>query len=200
MGSSSSDMNMDMDGMNMTSSNGSFSSSSMSMTMAMVFNTNLKTALYSNSWTPENAAAYTGTILFLIMLAVLFRVLLAGKSILEARWLETEMNRRYVVVQGKLPLAEKIARDEMATRMTLTENGVEEDVLVVERKNKPIRPWRLSVDPLRAALDTLLAAVGYFLMLAVMTVNAGYFLAVLGGTFLGSLIVGRYYTGTGGEH
>lgn len=29
-------------------------------------------------------------------------------------------------------------------------------------------------------------------MLAVMTMNLGYFLAVLGGTFLGELMVGRY--------
>ena len=29
-------------------------------------------------------------------------------------------------------------------------------------------------------------------MLAVMTMNVGYFLSVLGGTFLGSLVLGRY--------
>lgn len=29
-------------------------------------------------------------------------------------------------------------------------------------------------------------------MLAVMTMNVGYFLSALGGTFLGSLIFGRY--------
>lgn len=29
-------------------------------------------------------------------------------------------------------------------------------------------------------------------MLAVMTFNVGYFMSVLGGTFLGSLLLGRY--------
>lgn len=29
-------------------------------------------------------------------------------------------------------------------------------------------------------------------MLGVMTMNVGYFMSVLGGTFLGSLLVGRY--------
>jgi hypothetical protein len=33
-------------------------------------------------------------------------------------------------------------------------------------------------------------------MLGVMTMNVGYFLAVLGGTFLGSLLVGRFYSTT----
>jgi hypothetical protein len=31
-------------------------------------------------------------------------------------------------------------------------------------------------------------------MLAVMTMNVGYFLSVLGGVFLGSLAIGRYTT------
>lgn len=35
-------------------------------------------------------------------------------------------------------------------------------------------------------------------MLAVMTMNVGYFLSVLGGVFLGSLAVGRY--GSSVEH
>ncbi len=30
-------------------------------------------------------------------------------------------------------------------------------------------------------------------MLAVMTMNVGYFLSVLAGTFVGSLLVGRYF-------
>jgi copper transporter 1 len=32
-------------------------------------------------------------------------------------------------------------------------------------------------------------------MLAVMTMNVGYFISVLGGVFIGSLIVGRYTIG-----
>ena len=32
-------------------------------------------------------------------------------------------------------------------------------------------------------------------MLAVMTMNVGYFMSILGGTFVGSLAVGRHSTG-----
>jgi hypothetical protein len=38
----------------------------------------------------------------------------------------------------------------------------------------------------------------FYSMLAVMTMNVGYFLSVLGGTFLGSLLVGRFAVAT--EH
>lgn len=34
-------------------------------------------------------------------------------------------------------------------------------------------------------------------MLAVMTMNLGYFLSILGGTFLGSLAIGRYAANAG---
>lgn len=54
------------------------------------------------------------------------------------------------------------------------------------------RPWRFSTDGPRALLDVVVVGVGYLMMLAVMTMNVGYFMSILGGTFLGSLIVGRY--------
>ncbi|KAI1212713.1 Ctr copper transporter [Annulohypoxylon truncatum] len=172
-----------MDGMNMSHSTG----------MHMVFQNSKTTSLYSESWTPSSAGAYAGTIIFLIILGVVFRLLLAGKALAEERWLDAEMKRRYVVVQGKLPVAEQVSTDSLGKKMTLTENGVEEEVVVVQKKKSHLRPWRMSVDPVRAILDTCIAAASYFLMLAVMTMNVGYFMAVLAGTFVGSLLVGRFY-------
>lgn len=150
-----------MDGMG--SDNGGGMEMSHSTVMHMVFQNSMATSLYSDAWTPSTEGAYAGTIIFLIILGIVFRLLLAGKALAEERWLDAEMKRRYVVVQGKIPVAEQISTDSLSKKMTLTENGVEEDVLVVQKKKSHLRPWRMSVDPVRAILDTCIAGVSYLL-------------------------------------
>ncbi|KAF7558917.1 hypothetical protein G7046_g5238 [Stylonectria norvegica] len=164
--------------------------------MSVVFQTQKNTPLYSNSWTPSSAGAYAGTCIFLVVLTIIGRGLLAFKTVQEARWLDQEARRRYVAVAGKMPLAEQVAADRDAKQMTLSENGLEETVMVVERRHGAARPWRFSVDPLRACIDTAIVGIGYLLMLAVMTLNVGYFMSVLAGVFVGSLAVGRLTLGT----
>jgi len=166
--------------------------------MMSVFQNIRATPLYSTAWTPTTTGAYAGTCIFLIVLAVLFRGLLAAKWWQENRWLDRELNRRFVVVNGKAPLAENLSRDSLAKHgnAVLSENGVEENVVVVKKRTFGPRPWRLSVDPVRAVIDTVIAGVGYLLMLAVMSMNVGYFISILAGTFVGSLLVGRFITAT----
>jgi len=161
-----SDMDMDMPGMSGDSS--SAGAATAAMTMQSVFQTVRETPLYSLSWTPTSVGSYAGTCIFLIILAALLRGLLAAKAYLEARWLDRELDRRYVVVAGagRPPLAQRLSQDSAAVKrqlVVLSENGVEEDVVVVERKGGGVRPWRVSVDPVRALLDVVIAGVGYLL-------------------------------------
>ncbi|KAL8770584.1 MAG: hypothetical protein Q9194_005128 [Teloschistes cf. exilis] len=120
-------------------------------------------------------------------------ILAAGKYFLERRWLDQELNRRYVAVRGIPTEAERIDSDMDSKDVSLiSERGVEERVRVVRNIRRTIPPWRLTVDLPRAAYATVMAGVGYLLMLAVMTLNVGYFLSVLGGTFLGEVALGRF--------
>ncbi|CRK19364.1 putative copper transporter crmD like protein [Verticillium longisporum] len=162
------------------------------MGMMVIFQNMIQTSLYSEAWTPNSVGTYAATCIFLIVLASLLRVMLAGKALLEQRWLDQELKRRYVVVADKNTLGQQLSSDSLAKQMVISENGREENVTVVQRKHGLTRPWRFSVDPVRALLDTVIAGVGYLLMLAVMSMNVGYFLSVLGGVFLGSIAVGRY--------
>ncbi|KAI3528703.1 ctr copper transporter [Colletotrichum paranaense] len=188
---------MDMGSGTMNDTHGS-TGSSMSMMMMTIFQTSLKTPLYTEAWTPNSVGTYAATCIFLIFLAFGLRSMLALKSIQEKRWLDKDFKRRYVSVNGKLGMAGKMSTDSMAKQMVLSENGLEENVTVVQKGHGIWRPWRFSVDPVRAVIDTAIAGVGYLLMLAVMTMNVGYLLSVLGGVFLGSLAVGRF--ATMGEH
>jgi len=166
----------------------------------MVFTTSHHTPLYGAGWTPTTAGGYAGSCIFLVFLAILLRLLFAGKALLEQRWSIAARNRRYVRVHGRTTEAGRIDQDPDAkTGSLITVNGVEENVKVVVAKSE-FMPFRLSVDVPRAALTTVIAAVAYLLMLAVMTYNVGYFLSILLGVFLGDLAVGRYAEHDGHFH
>lgn len=152
---------MDMSGMDMSSMTNS--SSTTMMTMMVAFQNDFDTPLYSMAWTPNSIGTYAATCLFLIALAAIFRGLFALKAIQESRWLDQEMNRRFVVVNGQLPMHENLSQENLKQNMVLSANGIEEQVMVVKKKTTEARPWRASVDPLRAVIDTIIAGVGYLL-------------------------------------
>ncbi|KAK8216069.1 Ctr copper transporter-like protein [Phyllosticta capitalensis] len=163
--------------------------------MRMTFFASSNTPLYSDQWTPHTVGQYAATCIFLIALAVAWRALFAAKSILEERWLAQALQRRYVVVAGQTPESERIKQEPSSNPGTLTVNGVEQRVMVTQQQIKGPQPWRFSVDLPRALLATVIAGVGWLLMLAIMTLNVGYFMSILGGTFLGEVLVGRYVQG-----
>ncbi|PWY83443.1 copper transporter family protein [Aspergillus heteromorphus CBS 117.55] len=176
-----------------TSTSTSMSSMSTSMTMNMVFTNTHTTPLFSTQWTPTTSGSYAGTCVFLIILAILARVLVAFKALMERHWLDAHLNRRYVAVAGKSPEAGRIDTDPEAKVASLvTAQGVEEKVRVVRTVTHAPLPWRFSVDLPRALIFLVITGVSYLLMLAVMTMNVGYFCSVLTGAFLGELAVGRF--------
>ncbi|KAF8849425.1 hypothetical protein BDZ45DRAFT_604404 [Acephala macrosclerotiorum] len=160
---------------------------------SVTFGVSATTPLYLSHWAPSTTGQYAGTCIFIIALAAIFRGLLAFKAIQQRRWTDAEFNSREMVRAGRTKKEGDDAwRESDRKTLVLSANGVEENVIVVAKKVAKRAPWRLTVDLPRALLDTLIAFVGYLLMLAVMTTNVGYFFSVLGGTYLGSVILGRY--------
>ncbi|CAF9931013.1 MAG: hypothetical protein GOMPHAMPRED_005793 [Gomphillus americanus] len=165
----------------------------MSNNMNMVFYSSTTTPLYGSLWTPTSTGSYAGTCLFLITLAVLFSALRTAGYIMDKRNIDIARNRRYIIVAGQPTISEQTALNpDKKEAVLISEQGAEETVRVVTKKTRTIMPWRLSTDLPRALLNTAIAGVGYLLMLAVMTMNIGYFCSVLAGVFISELALGRF--------
>ncbi|KAI5917486.1 Ctr copper transporter family-domain-containing protein [Camillea tinctor] len=167
----------------MDMSSSSSSSSSIMMTsakMAMVFFQSATTPLYSLAWTPTSQGSYAGTCIFLIMLGVAHRTFVALRSAL----LSSSPEFRRAATKESFS-------DEDAYRNS------PEDVGHRLRSHWAGRPFRIATETTRAVLEVIISGIGYLLMLAVMTMNVGYFLSVLGGIFLGTFIAGRFEVGHG---
>ena len=137
-------------------------SSMMSMSDAiMVFYSSTTTPLYISSWNPKDSGHYAATCVFLIALTATFRGLFAFKVFLEQRWLDEGVQRRYVVIGERLK--DETMRDNNRETLVLSANGIEEEVVVVTRRQCETRPWRISRDGPRAVLDTIIVGVGYLL-------------------------------------
>lgn len=139
--------------------------SSMTSMRTMVFTTNQDTPLYSSAWTPTSPTQYAGACIFLILLAILGRCLIASKAIAERRWLAVARNRRYVEVAGRTSESSlDYQGPESKAVSLLAAEGIQEPVKIVGRVTPPIpQPWRFSVDLPRALLFLCVAAVGYLL-------------------------------------
>ncbi|KAK9462315.1 Ctr copper transporter family-domain-containing protein [Lipomyces oligophaga] len=193
MGSSSTTDAMDsMSGMDMgataTSSSMDMSSTSSSMDMSsssmssMAFHSNVGDYLFASGWTPSTHGQYAGTCIFLIVLAMIYRLQTVFKSRLQS----------YLLQRARFNALTPSTED--------VELSSGEKSLAVYRPTPPrslfdfsnVRPWRVSVDVPLAILQLIMAGTSYLLMLAAMTYNIGYFFSIIGGFMLGELVFGRF--------
>ena len=152
-----------MSSMNMGDSSSS-SSSSMSHSMPMAFTNDHSTPLFSSQWAPSTAGEYAGTCIFLIVLAIISRMLYAYHHVLESKWHDRAIHRRYIHVAGEN--TEGLPATEKSDEATLTVRGMDERVKVIRTPTQAglqITPWRFSTDLPRAGIYTVQAGVGYLL-------------------------------------
>ncbi|RMZ74288.1 Ctr copper transporter [Pyrenophora seminiperda CCB06] len=141
-------------------------STAMSMSsMSMTFFTSTSTPLFALSWKPSTAGQYAGTCIFLIILSALFRALVA---------IRFNLFKVLAIIKDR--------RDEQGAYGYGRKCGMEQET----------RRWRADEAVWIAGADVVLAGVSYLLMIAVMTMNVGYFISVLAGIFLGSLMFGHF--------
>jgi hypothetical protein len=139
------------------------------MSMSMVFTTDHSTPLFSSQWTPTSTGSYAGTCIFLIVLAIISRLLQAYRHVLEIKWHDKAVQRRYIVLAGETAEQRErqmgLSNAEKTEEATLTARGVDEQVRVLRtsRKGLEAQPWRFSTDLPRACVFTVFAGVSYLL-------------------------------------
>lgn len=123
------------------------STGTMSMSMAdmsMVFFTSDSTPLYSSAWIPSTAGQYAGTCIFLILLSIIFRALLAFRTHLPTL-LAWNTRRRETSILHK-------------------DDSIEDGIDDVDLPPRPMRrPWKINEAVVWAVTDTVLAGVSYLL-------------------------------------
>ena len=152
----------------MSMGDSSSSSSSMSHAMPMAFTNDHSTPLYSSQWAPSTTGHYAGTCIFLIVLAIISRMLVAYHHVLESKWHDLAIHRRYIHVAGDSSDGERqgLPASEKNDEATLTVRGMDERVKVIRTPTQAglqITPWRFSTDLPRACIFTVQAGVAYLL-------------------------------------
>ncbi|KAI1767775.1 Ctr copper transporter family-domain-containing protein [Hypoxylon sp. FL1150] len=151
---SSTAMDMDMDMDTDTSSTMMTSAS-----MAMVFFQSVTTPLYSSGWTPQGTGSYAGTCIFLIVLGLVHRILIALRSVVfdSSSSSSSASTRRaqktissdsddYPGSSSELELAGSRVRTEW--------NG---------------HPFRMATETARACLEVVISGIGYLLYVNVVS-------------------------------
>lgn len=150
--------------------------------MVMTFHTSPSTPLFTTTWAPSSSGAYAGTIVFLIVLGVIHRALVAHKAIQERVWLARDSQRSIIVASPDTETTETrndksaLGKEGVVTGSSLGSSSADSVVsngpTDVAKKAKAdelskrmgwSRAWRWSVDLPRAALTTLVSGVGYLL-------------------------------------
>ncbi|KAJ5256537.1 ctr copper transporter [Penicillium angulare] len=153
--------------------------------MAMTFFTSYKTPIFADDWTPTSKGTYAGTCIFIIVLALILRVCIAIRPILEGRlWTDG-------VRHGTGLIGETETKHLSGAQTSMEELG--------RRWSR----WRVNPAASRATFEVLIAGIAYLLilsMLAIMTMNVGYFLSVLAGIWLGTFIMGSVASESGYMH
>jgi len=131
--------------------------------MRMYFHTGIVDYVLFKEWVPTTNASYALSWIAIFVFTVLYEVIKLIRTRLEKKWSD-KLNEEYSGLVN-------------STRFTFLAGEA---------------PFRPKVDFMRATIHALEVAWGFLVMLVVMTFNVGLCMAVLAGSFVGMLFIGRF--------
>jgi len=144
-------------------------------------------ALWFTGWTPSSSGAIFGACFGLFLLSIAERLLNLIRAIMDAEWARrTQKKRELDGGQEPLPSTSPDPR-EIASPPRYRSSRL----LTTSLISTAVIHIRIH----RGILFALQSAIAYFLMLAVMTYNASFFLSIVVGLGVGEVLFGRFTTG-----
>jgi len=162
--------------MNMTMNGSNYSSSELVMMTPYLHFTG-GDYLFFKFWHPSSRGAIAGASIALLILAISDRCLNAVRGVMDARWRKSAL-----ALETRLDGNAQVDDPSSTKRFRNT------------RRIRTIPSFVLSRDAARGALYSLQALLSYALMLAVMTFQAAYIIAIIFGLGLGEILFGRLAT------
>ncbi|PLW15301.1 hypothetical protein PCANC_18362 [Puccinia coronata f. sp. avenae] len=137
-----------------------------------------KVPLWFDGWTPANAGATFGACVGLFALTVAVKLLGALRHQAHLAWSMTKWHDSGLATHQTVDKADNAAQPPTGTFRT----------------TRPAVHWGAQRDIPRGILAALHVGLEYFLMLAVMTYNVYFFVAIILGHFVGEVVFGRWST------
>ncbi|KAK9425522.1 putative Copper transport protein [Seiridium unicorne] len=132
--------------------------------MVMTFFSSAHTSLFSKSWTPTTVAAYAATCIFLLVLAVTMRAMLALKPVLESAMWKPDVNPDpHELLLSEEDCNEELDRIKEQHLVRGQEEGASGLQRVLFEVKSQWRGWRFMSSSSRAIFEVLLAVIGYLL-------------------------------------
>ncbi|KZW01963.1 hypothetical protein EXIGLDRAFT_829540 [Exidia glandulosa HHB12029] len=150
--------------------------------------------IWFTGWAPSSPGAIAGAAIGLFLLAIVERWLAAMRIVMEAWWkqkAEAVVAARHVQLQDCHPAAEKVVeegRSSLDVPSVPLRDSVSPRIASVRTSAPFILPHELS----RGIFQTTHTAIQYALMLAVMSFQGAYFIAICFGAGVGEFLFGRY--------
>jgi len=151
--------------------------------MLSYFHTNGGDDLFFEFWTPSSPGAIAGASIALLFLAMLERLVNAVRGRLDGYWASNALHRSAQHV---------VQDDDASTKKLETPSLSDGSRVVVPPRRRAVPPFIVAHDLPRGLVYMLQATINYALMLAVMTFQVGYFVAIIVGLGIGEATFGRW--------